>query len=594
VVTPGQRGNRRGQDLEAALIRAGREKMTAARKRWLSVAVLCACMTTLVPAAILPTDLEARVGANYEPMDADERAIWQSLARLEEGIRTSPQRLVAPELDAYIRGVSERLIGRPAPDLRIYVMRDASLNAAMLPSGLMIVNTGLLARVRDEAQLAAVLAHEAGHYFRRHSLDLLRNDRRTSALVSSASSASHSYSDTHGAWNLINQAVMMSSYRFSRDLESEADAYGLTLMARAGYRPRAALEIWEQVIDERQAGAAARQKRYRDGTNSELSTHPPTLRRMSNLADTADYLAGKLGTRNSPDHDEWAAVIRPYQALLLREQIYLNDPGASLYLLGTRAKDGWTGPLRFYEGEVYRLRNAAGDAAKAASAYAAATTLADAPPEAWRAHGYALLKAGRKAEAHEALDRYLISAEAADAAMIRFTLTQRETDDETTLAAGRMIVEPGSNWKRLYADLKGARWDAMWTWNGPQIDRLALVGGLPAGKALIIGADQQVPVFRADMTAQDLTSMLEVSYRIRGVTVFDIESVEPVDFLGGPGVKLRYNYASGIVIPKRGRCVMRVVGQKLYAMKLEGVANQSFDAVAAQFDQVVASARLSK
>ena len=89
-------------------------------------------------------------------------------------------------LDAYIRGVTERLIGRPAPDLRIYVMRDASPNAAMLPSGMMIVNTGLLARVRNEAQLAAVLAHEAGHYFRRHSLDLYRADRRKSALVSSA------------------------------------------------------------------------------------------------------------------------------------------------------------------------------------------------------------------------------------------------------------------------------------------------------------------------------------------------------------------------------------------------------------------------
>ncbi len=39
---------------------------------------------------------------------------------------------------------------------------------------------------------------------------------------------------------------------------------------------------------------------------------------------------------------------------------------------------------------------------------------------------------------------------------------------------------------------------------------------------------------------------------------------------------------------------MRVVDQKLYAMKLEGVANDSFDAVVTQFDQLVASARLRK
>jgi hypothetical protein len=96
------------------------------------------------------------------------------------------------------------------------------------------------------------------------------------------------------------------------------------------------------------------------------------------------------------------------------------------------------------------------------------------------------------------------------------------------------------------------------------------------------------------MTALDLASMLEVSYRLKGVTVFNLESVEPVDFLGGPGVSLLYNYASGIVFAKRGRCVMRIVGQKLYAMKLEGIANESFDAVADQFDQLVASTRLRR
>ena len=279
---------------------------------------------------------------------------------------------------------------------------------------------------------------------------------------------------------------MMSSSRFSRDLESEADAFGLMLMARAGYPPRAASAMWEQLIDERRASAAARHKRYRDGTSAELSTHPPTQGRMTDLADTADYLAGKGELQGSEAPDEWAAVIRPYQAMLLQEQIYLNDPGASLYLLENLAKDGWTGLLRFNEGEVYRLRNAKGDDLKAAAAYAVATALADAPPEAWRAHGYALLKAGNKSEANEALNRYLaMKPEAPDAAMIRFTVTQLVTADETSVAGGDMTVKPGSNWKRLPASMNQTRWEEVWTWNGPQIDRMALVGGLPDGKAIV-------------------------------------------------------------------------------------------------------------
>jgi predicted Zn-dependent protease len=552
-------------------------------------------MASPAEADILPTDLEAKVGANYQPADADERAIWQRMARLEEGIRTSPQRLVAPDLDTYIRGVIERLIGRPAPDLRIYVMRDATFNAAMLPSGMMIVNTGLLARIRDEAQLAAVLAHEAGHYFRRHALDLHRADQRKSAMVTPGGAAIHSYDDRNGAWNLTNQVILMSSYRFSRDLESEADAYGFALMARAGYQPHAAFAIWKQVMDERRASADARQRRYHDDTSSELSTHPPTRARMTDLADTADYLSGKIGSQGSEGRDEWVAVIRPYLGLLLQEQIYRNDAGASLYLLADRAKEGWTGLLRFNEGEVYRLRNANGDALKAATAYATATTLADAPPEAWRAHGYALLKAGSKAEAGNSLRRYLaMQPEAPDAALIRFTLDQAGVAGENLRAGGHMIVNPGSDWKKLPASANETRWEKVWTWSGPQIDRVALIDGLPDGKAIVFqekDAEQQAPVFRTGMTAQDLTSMLEVSYRLKGVTVFNIESVEPVDFLGGTGVRLRYNYASGIVFPKRGSCVVRVVDKKLYAMKLESIADQ-FDAVAPEFDHLVAGAQL--
>jgi len=466
----------------------------------------------------------------------------------------------------------------------------------MLPSGMMIVNTGLLARVRNEAQLAAVLGHEAGHYFRRHALDLQRDTRRKAAYTSATASALNSYSETFGGLSLIYQAIVLSGSRFSRDLESEADAYGLMLMARAGYPPRAASEIWGQVVDERRASATERNKRYSDGTNSLMSTHPPTEGRMGNLADTAKYLAAKQALPDSEGLEEWAEVIRPYQAMLLREQVYLNDPGANLYLLDSLAKDGWTGLLRFNEGEVYRLRNAQGDVEKARAAYAAAVALPGAPPEAWRAQGYALLKAGNTSEANDALNRYLsMKPDAPDAAMIRFTSSQRA---KVAQAAGtEMTVKPGSSWKELPSGARQNRWENVWTRNGSQLDRTALVNGLPDGRSIVSGeakADQQVPVFRADMTAQDLASMIEVSYRVRGVAVFDFESIEPVDFLGGPGVRLRYHYTSGIGIDKRGSCVMRVVDRKLYAMKLESVAGQSFDTVSPEFDQLVATAQLRK
>jgi hypothetical protein len=307
----------------------------------------------------------------------------------------------------------------------------------MFPSGMMIVHTGLLARVRNEAQLAAVLGHEAGHYFRKHSIDQYRSIRsKTAAMawVSAAASVGAGASSASGysggsnwiyAANAINTAVTMSVFQFSRAHEAEADAYGISLMSRCGYSPYAASEVWRQLIEERKASAAQREKRYSDRSKSVLSTHPPSDERMQDLAETAEYLSARNEHNVFDGRAEWLAAVSPHRAMLLDEQIKVNDPGASLYLIESLAQDGWSGLLRYNEGEIYRLRGATGDHEKAAQAYAAATALPDAPAEAWRAMGYALLKAGRAEEGRIALNHYLqMNPNANDAALVRFTLAQ--------------------------------------------------------------------------------------------------------------------------------------------------------------------------
>jgi hypothetical protein len=110
-------------------------------------------------------------------------------------------------------------------------------------------------------------------------------------------------------------------------------------------------------------------------------------------------------------------MIRP---TLLDDQVKLNDPGASQYVVDTLAKDGWNGLLRFQEGEVWRLRNRSGDDVRAAQGYAAAILYPDAPPDAWRWHGIMLLKQGQTVEARSAFARYLeLMPNAPDAALVR-------------------------------------------------------------------------------------------------------------------------------------------------------------------------------
>ena len=56
-------------------------------------------------------------------------------------------------------------------------------NAMMAPNGMMLVWSGLLLRVENEAQLAAILGHELGHYLERHSVEQLRAAKDRAVLA---------------------------------------------------------------------------------------------------------------------------------------------------------------------------------------------------------------------------------------------------------------------------------------------------------------------------------------------------------------------------------------------------------------------------
>ena len=124
--------------------------------------------------------------------------------------------------------------------------------------------------------------------------------------------------------------------------------------------------------------------------------------------------------------DRYLTALASLRPTLLDDQVKLNDPGASQYVVETLARDGWNGLLRFHEGEIWRLRNSQkqNDEARAAQGYAAAVAFPDAPPDAWRWHGIMLLKAGRRVEASAAFARYLqMAPNAPDAALVRQMMT---------------------------------------------------------------------------------------------------------------------------------------------------------------------------
>jgi Zn-dependent protease with chaperone function len=390
----------------------------------------CACCAGLIGTAqarISPRSMKALVGPGHRPDDKDEQGLWQQYDRVEQEIAGSNLLLKDPALADYLRGVAERVGGPAARDLRVYVAHIPEFNAFMAPTGFMVVFSGLLLRMRDEAQLAGVVAHEAGHFLRRHQIRMWRDLKRKSAAFSVLAMGAGVGGAAGGfyAGDLVQLAqlgTILSLFSYSRELEAEADAMGVLQISEAGYDPVAMPETWQQLIAETEASAEMRRKRRKRGY-SLLASHPAPEQRMVDLR----LSAKEVTTPRSDERgrERYLKAIGAHRKLFLDDQVKLNDPGASLYVIRTLAQDGWNGLLRYEEGEVWRLRGQKGDSALAAQSYAAAVGLPDAPPEAWRAHGYQLLREGRAEEGKAALGRYLALAPGApDAAMVRHALAQ--------------------------------------------------------------------------------------------------------------------------------------------------------------------------
>ena len=162
---------------------------------------------------------------------------------------------------------------------------------------------------------------------------------------------------------------------------------------------------------------------------------------------------------------------------------------------------------------------------------------------------------------------------------------------------GTMAVTPPRAWnrqRRLFFD--DVRWVEDWTMNGPYLDDLTFISGLPHGKYLIRTDRrdaQQVPRFHSDMTAPEIQAMLESAYRVRGGAVdFRTLSLQPRQFLGRSGFQLDYEHLDSDELWRKGRAVGAVIDGRLYLIMLDAARSHYFPDELRDFEAIVASARL--
>lgn len=351
------------------------------------------------------------------PVASDEAGLWMQLDRVEQNLKTSGRLLHHPAMNAYVRDVVCRLAGPYCADIRVYVVQTPHFNASMAPNGMMHVWTGLILRAENEAQLAYVLGHELGHYLRRHSVQQWRDIRSKSTFLVYLNLLMAG-AGVGFVGPLAELATMASVFGFSRDSEREADGVGFELMVKAGYDPREASKIWEALLKER---AALKES----GPPIFFATHPSTEERVDTLKALAQRALG-TGSNARIGREEYLAATLPLRATLLRDELRRREfAGCQVLLERLFESRVGLGELHYFQGELYRLRNEAGDTDRAIAAYQKAVEQADAPPETYRGLGLLFTRAGEKEKARAAFDRYLRERpDADDRAMVRAYLEQ--------------------------------------------------------------------------------------------------------------------------------------------------------------------------
>jgi len=212
---------------------------------------------------------EAGKGLNFYSLE-DEIALGRQLAAQVE---RQAKLVDDPVVSEYVNRIGQNLARNS--DVRVpvtvKVIDDDQVNAFALPGGFIFVNTGLLLKADNEAQVAGVLAHELAHVAARHG-----TRQASRGQVANWASLPLIFMGGWGGYaarQAAGLAVPMTFLKYSRDFEREADRLGVQYLYQAGYDPAALVDFFEKL---------EALEKERPGTMAELfRSHPVAAERIA-------------------------------------------------------------------------------------------------------------------------------------------------------------------------------------------------------------------------------------------------------------------------------------------------------------------------
>jgi predicted Zn-dependent protease len=210
-----------------------------------------------------------------------------------------------PKLQAYVNEIGQKLVRNShRSDIQYtFTLIDApDINAFALPGGYIYVNRGLLAYLQNEAQLAAVIAHEIAHVTARHAVrqDSARKGSSVLAVAATIATGSGVVGDVTQMWSTA--AVM----GYGRDMELEADRIGAEYLNRSGYDPQSMIEVISLLKDQEKFSRRVARESGKKTTSYHgvFSTHPRNDTRLQ------EAIAQAAKTERKSHYSDNAKVFR--------------------------------------------------------------------------------------------------------------------------------------------------------------------------------------------------------------------------------------------------------------------------------------------
>jgi Zn-dependent protease with chaperone function len=280
---------------------------------------LRAATSAALLAIALLSALAARAQGIYAPVplkDKEYQSLIETSRQLHGYFEQRSLLFAEPRVAELVASVGRGLAPAPTDDYmqyRFFVLRDPSPNAFALPNGDVYVHTGMLARLTDTAQLAAVLGHELNHVAGHHGVvDLRANTKKVIAGMVLGGVLG-------GIGSVIQVGLAASMYGFSRELEQEADDRAVGILKASPYDAHAIPEIYELLAKDFEG--------ERPRVSTIWSTHPQLeARALRTRGQVADAPAGRR------DAEAFDGVMLPLRTMTIKDYIQDDYPRTAIAL----------------------------------------------------------------------------------------------------------------------------------------------------------------------------------------------------------------------------------------------------------------------